>query len=296
MTIIARVARPAPPHDAVRCARPVRARRGTSQVHDARPSAAETARRPFCRAPPLYRTVSEQRALAGATKTSTVTGFPCTTRCAPPTNMTACARPLAAPAKPAAASRSVKANGRRRLAVVAFMCRAACRGATPYFAPARGSLYPSDEGSPALRAARALVSDDLDQPAPVAFAIELDEEHALPGAEAELAVADRDGFTCRSEQHRHAVGVTVTDRHVLGADVLCALVPVVVRVVGLARHEPLQQLGEVLEEPMLELVHPDAARGVRRVDAGDALRDAALADGFDHLLGDVPYSEPTCGS
>src|SRR5919201_3616276 len=294
MTIIARVARPAPPHDAVRCARPVRARRGTSQVHDARPSAAETARRPFCRAPPLYRTVSEQRALAGATRTSTVTGFPCTTRCAPPTNMTACARPLAAPAKPAAASRSVRANGRRRLAVVAFMCRAACRGATPYFAPARGSLYPSDEGSPALRAARALVSDDLDQPATVAFAIELDEEHALPGAKAQLAVADRHRLACRSEQHRHAVRVTVTDGHVLRADVLGALVPVVVRVVRLARHEALQQLRKVLEEAVLELVDPHAACRVRRVDARDALRDPALPDGFGDFLGDVAYGQPTC--
>ena len=36
-----------------------------------------------------------------------------------------------------------------------------------------------------------LVADDLDDPAAVAFAIELEEEHPLPGAEAELAVTDR---------------------------------------------------------------------------------------------------------
>ena len=35
-------------------------------------------------------------------------------------------------------------------------------------------------------------ADDLDEPAPVALAVELEEEHALPGAEAELAVAHRD--------------------------------------------------------------------------------------------------------
>jgi hypothetical protein len=40
--------------------------------------------------------------------------------------------------------------------------------------------------------AATLVADDLDDPAPVALAVELEEEHALPGAEAELAVADGD--------------------------------------------------------------------------------------------------------
>ena len=35
----------------------------------------------------------------------------------------------------------------------------------------------------------ALGSDDLHEPAALALAVELEEEHALPGAEAELAVA-----------------------------------------------------------------------------------------------------------
>ena len=90
--------------------------------------------------------------------------------------------------------------------------------------------------------------------------------------------------------------MAVPDGHVLGADVLGALVPIVVRVIGLARHEALQQLGEVLEEPVLELVHPHAARRVRRVDARDALRDPALGDSFDHLVGDVPYGQTACGA
>jgi hypothetical protein len=71
---------------------------------------------------------------------------------------------------------------------------------------------------------------------------------AQAGAEAELAVTHRDGFAGGAEQHRHAVGVTVAEVHVLRADVLGALVPVVVRVVGLARNEPSQELGEVLDE------------------------------------------------
>jgi hypothetical protein len=68
-----------------------------------------------------------------------------------------------------------------------------------------------------------------------------------------------------------------------------------VRVVGLARHEPLEQVGEVLQEAVLELVHPHAAGRMRRVDAGDPVHDAALADGVHHLLGDVADSEPAGG-
>src|SRR5881409_1445482 len=63
-------------------------------------------------------------------------------------------------------------------------------------------------------------------PAPVALAVELEEEHALPGAEAELAVADRDRLAGRAEEHRHAVRVAVPDGHVLLADVHGAAIPV----------------------------------------------------------------------
>ena len=76
-----------------------------------------------------------------------------------------------------------------------------------------------------------LVADDLDEPAPVALSVELEEEHSLPGAEAELTVPDRDRFARRPEEHRHAVRVAVPDRHVLLADVFGTAVPVVVRVV-----------------------------------------------------------------
>jgi hypothetical protein len=52
------------------------------------------------------------------------------------------------------------------------------------------------------RTARALRmflrSDDLDDPAAVALAVELEEEHALPGAEAELAVAHGDRLARRA--------------------------------------------------------------------------------------------------
>src|SRR5437773_10054209 len=129
-------------------------------------------------------------------------------------------------------------------------------------------------------ASDALVPDDLHDPAPVALAVELEEEHALPGAEAELAVADRDRLAGGPEQHRHAVRVAVAEVHVLLADVLGAAVPVVVRVVALARDEPLEHVGEVVQKSTLELVDPYATRRVRRVDAGDAVDDPALPDGF----------------
>src|SRR4030095_15909246 len=104
---------------------------------------------------------------------------------------------------------------------------------------------------------------------PVALAVELEEEHALPGAELELAFADRDRLARRAEQHRPALRVAVAEVHVLGADVLGTAVPVVVRVVVLARDETQEQLREVLQEALLELVDADATGGVRRVDAGD---------------------------
>src|SRR4051794_2466733 len=50
-----------------------------------------------------------------------------------------------------------------------------------------------------------LVPDDLDDPAAVALAVELEEEHALPRPEAQLAVAHGDRLAGRAEQHRHAM-------------------------------------------------------------------------------------------
>src|SRR5262249_39712298 len=51
------------------------------------------------------------------------------------------------------------------------------------------------------------VPDDLDDPAAVPLAVELEEEHALPRAESELAVAHRDRLARGAEQQRHAVRV-----------------------------------------------------------------------------------------
>jgi hypothetical protein len=48
-----RLARPAPEHDAVTCARPVCTRLGTVHVQVATPAAAETLGSPFCFAPDL---------------------------------------------------------------------------------------------------------------------------------------------------------------------------------------------------------------------------------------------------
>jgi hypothetical protein len=141
--------------------------------------------------------------------------------------------------------------------------------------------------TPDSRHCAPLVADDLDEPAPLARAVELDEEDPLPGAEAELAVAQRQRLTGRPHQERHAVRVAVAELDVLRADVLGAEVPVVVSVVLAGRDEPAEQPGEVLEQARLELVHADAARRVWRVDADDAVGDPALLDALLDLFGDV---------
>src|SRR6187431_719466 len=138
-----------------------------------------------------------------------------------------------------------------------------------------------------------LVADDLDEPAALARAVELDEEDPLPGAEAQIAVTERNRLSGRAHQERHAVGVAVAELHVFGADVLVAEVPVVVGVVLLARDESPHQPAEVLEETRLELVDPHAAGRVGGVDADDAVRDAALFDAVLDLFGDVANREPT---
>src|SRR4029079_6833330 len=78
--------------------------------------------------------------------------------------------------------------------------------------------------------------------------------------------------------------------------VLGAPVPVVVRVVRLARHQALEQVREVVQEAALELVPPQAAGRVGRVQAGDPVDDAALPDGLLDLLGDVADGQAAAGS
>src|SRR6266496_2418072 len=90
--------------------------------------------------------------------------------------------------------------------------------------------------------------------------------------------------------------MAVAEVHVLGADVLGAAIPVVVRVVGVARDQALEHVCEVLQEPALELVDAHATGRVRRVDAGDPVDDAALADDLDHFLGDVADRQSAAGS
>src|SRR6476659_8587652 len=119
-------------------------------------------------------------------------------------------------------------------------------------------------------------ADDVHEPAPVALAVELEEEHPLPAPEAEDAVAHGDRLARRAHQHRHAVRVTVRGLHVLLGDVLRPAVPVVVRVVVLGGHEPPEKDREILEEAALVLVHPHGTGRVRGVDAAHAVAYTAL--------------------
>ena len=111
---------------------------------------------------------------------------------------------------------------------------------------------------------------------------------ALPRAPESTLPRDPGASTCSGSGRSHF--------HVLGAHVLRPAVPVVVRVVVLAGHEPAEQDGEVLEEPALPLVDPHGAGRVRRVHAADAVADPALVDGVLHFLGDVRDGEPASGA
>jgi hypothetical protein len=109
------------------------------------PVAAVTVLRPFCLAPDLYRTDSEQRAPAGETLTENVAGFPCTTRDGPAEKLTLWVRPLAAPAKTAIPTPIATARGRRRLAMAVRVMSSGTRagGVTP-------SIRPGGERRPPL--------------------------------------------------------------------------------------------------------------------------------------------------
>jgi hypothetical protein len=85
--------------------------------------------------------------------------------------------------------------------------------------------------------------------------------------------------------------MAVPDGHVLLADVLRAPLPIVVRVVLVARDEALEEGREVVEEPVLELVHAHAAGRVRRVDADDPVAHTALPNRVLDLVGDVSHRE-----
>src|SRR5260221_4196076 len=163
--------------------------------------------------------------------------------------------------------------------------------------PKRCAAWPSAASSRRSRRprSRALRPYDLADPAARARAVELDEEHALPGAEAQLAVADRDRLARRAEDHRHAVGVAVRLLFVFLADVFRAAIPIVVRVVRLVRHETAQQRAEVLEHAALVLVDAHTAGRVGGVDAADPIDDTGLANDFRDLGGDVGDVQAAAG-
>src|SRR5207249_3740980 len=64
------------------------------------------------------------------------------------------------------------------------------------------------------------LSQYLNEHLAVAGAIELDEEDALPLSQLQLAVDDRDGLGCRSDQRVLAVGVSVGELVVVEREVL----------------------------------------------------------------------------
>lgn len=112
---------------------------------------------------------------------------------------------------------------------------------------------------------------------PIAVTVtpQLDEEHSLPAPKQQLSATDRDRFTSRAEEHRHAPRSSVLD----------------VQRRRVARDQPEQECREVLEQTRLELVDAHAARRMSGVDAGDAGLDPRLTHRGVDFRGDVPRGE-----
>src|SRR5690349_20066221 len=114
--------------------------------------------------------------------------------------------------------------------------------------------------------------------------VELDEKYALPRAQGEPAVDDRDGFAC-AEEHVLDMGVPV-----------CALVRVhvdratrkiVVFVVGVGCGEVAEGAGEVAAKQRLVLVDLDGGGGVLGEDADLAELYGGRLDDGDDIVGYV---------
>ena len=95
-------------------------------------------------------------------------------------------------------------------------------------------------------------------------------------------------------RHRHAVGMAGAALHVLLADVVRAPLPVVVRVVAVARDEGAERGGEVLQEAVIELVDPHGADRCGASNARDTVLDTAFANGLLDRVKVMPRTTAAC--
>src|SRR5262249_48394305 len=102
--------------------------------------------------------------------------------------------------------------------------------------------------------------------------VELGEDHRPEASERELAVAEPDGDV-PAEQRRPQMGVRV-------ATLAVRETRIVVPVATALGDQALDQALQIVDERALELIDEERARGVQRVDEGDAVADRKLLDRF----------------
>ena len=129
------------------------------------------------------------------------------------------------------------------------------------------------------------VTDHLEQHFALgARAVQLDQEHALPGAQKQLAVADRHALAAAQEKLQ---AMRVAIRALVGVHVLGAHAEVVVAVVGVRRRELGQEAAQVLEQQRLVLLDTHRGGGVAHEHLHEAVGKAGLADDGGDMLGHV---------
>ena len=114
--------------------------------------------------------------------------------------------------------------------------------------------------------------------------VELDQEDALPGAEQQLAIGDRDALA-GAEHELQAVGVAV--RALVVVHVHGAHAEIVVTIMCLGGRTALQEFAQVFEQQRLGFLDTDRGSGVAREDVGHALAESGLAHELGDVVGDI---------
>src|SRR5438445_9851082 len=145
------------------------------------------------------------------------------------------------------------------------------------------------EGPPPRRGPRPAprsFPQDLDQDASLTRSVELQKEDALPPAELQRSIDDRDGLRCGRQKALRAMGVPVRYIVVVVLEVLGAEREVVVQITCVLWDEPAHQRLEVADEARLLLVDDDGAGGMGGVDEEHPVRDPAPSDGGADVVAD----------
>lgn len=115
--------------------------------------------------------------------------------------------------------------------------------------------------------------------------VELQVENSLPLTEDELPVDDWHGQRTGAGDHLTHMGVSVDELVFL--QILGAKVVIVVLVVDLCRHDPIEGREEIVVKARLYFVDGDRRGGVRSRDRHLAMADGRLANQLTHILRDI---------